>query len=66
MEAKAARLHKELYLPIDQVVAKELGEGTETHRVWTMEFGSGKACTYNLKLSPDSSAVAFGFPCHSL
>ena len=45
MESKAARLQKELYLPIDQVVARELEEGAETHRVWTMDFGSGKACT---------------------
>ena len=42
MERKAAALHTELYLPIDQVVATELEPGAETKVVWTMDFGSGK------------------------
>lgn len=42
MERKAAELHKELYLPIDQVVAEELEKGAKTKIVWTMDFGSGK------------------------
>ncbi len=44
MEKKAAELHKELYLPIDQVVAEELEQGAQTKIVWTMDFGSGKVC----------------------
>lgn len=42
MEKKAAALHKELYLPIDQVAAQELEPGAQTKIVWTMDFGSGK------------------------
>jgi hypothetical protein len=42
METKAAALHKDLYLPIDQVVAQDLEEGVATKVVWTMSFGSGK------------------------
>ncbi|BDA47377.1 Phosphoglycerate kinase [Coccomyxa sp. Obi] len=47
MERKAAAEHKELYLPIDQVVATELEPGAETKIVWTMDFGSGKPIIAN-------------------